>query len=40
MTRNFRDDFKAKAKLYNKDEYNSLTPSQKSQNHELKLSNG
>ena len=40
MARNFRDNFKAEAKLYSKDECNSLTPSQKSQIHELKLSNG
>ena len=40
MVRNFRDSFKAEAKIYSKDEYNNLTPSQKSQIHELKLRSG
>ena len=40
MARNFRHNFKAEGKLNSKDEYNSLTPSHKSQIHELKLSNG
>ena len=40
ITKNFRSSFKAEAKLYSKDEYNNLTPNQKSQIHELKLNNG
>ena len=40
MTRNFRENFKAEAKIYSKDEYNNLTPSQKSKIHELKLRHG
>ena len=40
MVRNFRESFKAEARIYNKDEYNNLTPSQKSQTHELKLKSG
>ena len=40
MARNFRESFRAEAKIYSKDEYNNLTPSQKSQIHELKLKSG
>ena len=40
MTRNFRENFKVEAKIYIKDEYNNLTPSQKSKIHELKSRNG
>ena len=40
MVRNFRDSFRAEAKICSKDEYNNLTPSQKSQIHELKLRSG
>ena len=40
MIRNFRENFKAEAKICSKDEYNNLTPSQNSQIHELKLRNG
>ena len=40
MIRNFRENFKPEARIYSNDEYNNLTPSQKSQIHELKLKNG
>ena len=40
MTRNLKDNFKAEAKIYSKDGFNSLTPNQKSQTHELKLKSG
>ena len=40
MTRNFRENFKAEAKIYSKNEYNNLTPTQKSQIHKLKLKTG
>ena len=40
MVKNFRESFKAEAKIYSKEEYNNLTSSQKSQVHELKSRNG
>ena len=40
IVKNFRESFRAEAKIYSKEEYNNLTPSQKSQIHELKLKSG
>ena len=40
MARNFRENIKSEAGIYSKDEYNNLTPSQKSQIPELKLKQG
>ena len=40
MVKNSRESFRAEAKIYSKEEYKNLTPSQKSQIHELKLKSG
>ena len=39
-SKNFRESFKAEARIYSKDEYNNLTSNQKSQVHDLTMKSG
>ena len=36
MVKNIRSNFKSEARIYSREEYSNLTPTQKSQVHELK----